>query len=128
MATASHHGQNSLPAPGQLPSSMQNQIQSQMQGHQHPLLAKLTLANENSWLQIAALAETLGDSDKALNAAEAALRHNAYSLAALKMAGSLCRAKEMYPTVGLSCLVLFCLIVLLFCVYYHSMAGKLMTG
>jgi general transcriptional corepressor CYC8 len=60
---------------------------------------KLATANEQTWLHIGSLSETLGDLDKAMHAYEAALRHNPYSVPALTQLAAACRSKEQYGKV-----------------------------
>ncbi|KAK9762843.1 glucose repression mediator protein, partial [Basidiobolus ranarum] len=58
---------------------------------------KLVSMNEQTWLQLGALAELMLDHDRALNAYEATLRHNPYSISALTQIASLCRSREQFP-------------------------------
>ncbi|ORX89446.1 TPR-like protein [Basidiobolus meristosporus CBS 931.73] len=58
---------------------------------------KLVSMNEQTWLQLGALAELMLDHDRAMNAYEATLRHNPYSVSALTQIASLCRSREQFP-------------------------------
>ncbi|KXS10855.1 TPR-like protein [Gonapodya prolifera JEL478] len=58
---------------------------------------RLTSMNEQTWLSIGTLAETMNDADRAMAAYESALRHNPYSVPALTQIAALCRAREQYP-------------------------------
>ncbi|KAK4056999.1 glucose repression mediator protein [Microbotryomycetes sp. JL221] len=57
-------------------------------------LVKLGKEAEATWLQIGQTAETVGDLDRALQAYDFALRHNAYSIVALSQIAAICRTKE----------------------------------
>ncbi|ORX97319.1 TPR-like protein [Basidiobolus meristosporus CBS 931.73] len=58
---------------------------------------KLVSMNEQTWLQLGALAELMQEFDRAMNAYEATLRHNPYSIPALTQIASLCRGREQFP-------------------------------
>lgn len=62
-----------------------------------PIIQRLSSQNEATWLQIGSLAELTCDSERALNAYEAALRHNPYSFNALFKLAGLWRNREQYP-------------------------------
>ena len=48
---------------------------------------------------IGTAAELMQEYDRAMSAYESALRHNAYSIAALSSIASLCRGREQFPKV-----------------------------
>ena len=50
---------------------------------QSQLSTRLSAANEQVWLRIGAISELMEDHDKALQAFECALRHNAYNVQTL---------------------------------------------
>ncbi|CAO3636511.1 unnamed protein product [Cunninghamella blakesleeana] len=60
------------------------------------IVQKLATANEQAWLTIGNLAELMSDWEKAIQAYEAALRHNPYSIRALTQIASLCRGREQF--------------------------------
>ncbi|KAJ3074376.1 glucose repression mediator protein, partial [Podochytrium sp. JEL0797] len=68
-----------------------------VQGHQAELALRLQQMNEETYVRIGALADSMGDKDRALAAFDSALRYNPFSVQALTHASSLCRQKEMYP-------------------------------
>ncbi|KAJ3053739.1 glucose repression mediator protein [Rhizophlyctis rosea] len=57
---------------------------------------KLQAQNEQNWLQVGTLAESMNEPDRAMSAYESALRHNPYSIPALTQIAALCRAREQY--------------------------------
>ncbi|TPX73721.1 hypothetical protein CcCBS67573_g05002 [Chytriomyces confervae] len=61
------------------------------------LALKMQQLNEETWLRIGAIADSVGDKDRAIAAFDAALRHNPYSVQALTFGSSLCRQRELYP-------------------------------
>ncbi|KAJ3340086.1 glucose repression mediator protein [Gonapodya sp. JEL0774] len=68
--------------------------------HPYPAMTvsqRLTTMNEQTWLSIGTLAESMNDPDRAMAAFESALRHNPYSVPALTQIAALCRAREQYP-------------------------------
>ncbi|KAG6841531.1 hypothetical protein C0991_009896 [Blastosporella zonata] len=62
-----------------------------------PVIHKLNLANEQTWLLIGRVAEQMGDLEHALTAYEHALRHNPMSLSGLTQVAGIFRIKENYP-------------------------------
>ncbi|CAI2163681.1 11924_t:CDS:10 [Funneliformis geosporum] len=58
---------------------------------------RLGQANEQTWLQMGSAAELMQEYDRAMSAYESALRHNAYSIAALSGIAALCRGREQFP-------------------------------
>ncbi|ORY03196.1 TPR-like protein [Basidiobolus meristosporus CBS 931.73] len=64
---------------------------------QTPSSQKLMSLNEQTWLQLGGLAELMQEFDRAMNAYEATLRHNPYSVPALTQIASLCRGREQFP-------------------------------
>jgi general transcriptional corepressor CYC8 len=58
---------------------------------------KLLSLNEQSWLQIGHLAETLGQTDRALLCFHHALKHHPHSVVALTRVASIYRAREQFP-------------------------------
>ncbi|KAI5480889.1 hypothetical protein MNV49_006698 [Pseudohyphozyma bogoriensis] len=89
--------------PMQGPSVLQILTMGQERNHaadamaHHPRiesLIKLGKESEQTWLQIGATAESLGDLERAVASYESALRHNAYCIQALRQIATICRTKE----------------------------------
>ncbi|KAI8069370.1 hypothetical protein BC940DRAFT_297568 [Gongronella butleri] len=59
-------------------------------------LQKLTTANEQAWLTLGNIAELMFDWEKATIAYKSALRHNPYSMKALRHIANVCRAREEF--------------------------------
>lgn len=59
-----------------------------------PILHKLALANEQTWLAIGSAADTVEDYQRALTAYDSALLHNPYSVAALSAMANVYRALD----------------------------------
>ncbi|KAI8615657.1 hypothetical protein BC830DRAFT_1168439 [Chytriomyces sp. MP71] len=66
-------------------------------GAADPLSQRLAQMNEETWVRIGSIADSLGDKDRALAAFDAALRHNPFSVPALTSASALCRQRELFP-------------------------------
>ncbi|CAG8651441.1 17610_t:CDS:10 [Funneliformis caledonium] len=64
---------------------------------QNASIHRLGQANEQTWLQMGSAAELMQEYDRAMSAYESALRHNAYSIAALSGIAALCRGREQFP-------------------------------
>ncbi|ORX56805.1 TPR-like protein [Hesseltinella vesiculosa] len=60
------------------------------------VLQKLASANEHAWLTLGNVAELMFEWDKATTAYKSALRHNPYSLQALRQIANVCRAREEF--------------------------------
>ncbi|KAG0292789.1 glucose repression mediator protein [Linnemannia gamsii] len=58
---------------------------------------RLDAIDEQVWLQIGSLAESMGEFDRAMNSYESALRHNYQSLHALNLIADLYRSRENFP-------------------------------
>ena len=58
--------------------------------------SKLALVNEQTWIQVGSLSETLCEPDRAIHAYESALRHNPYSTLSLSRLGLLHKKQEHY--------------------------------
>lgn len=65
----------------------------------HPILQKLSVANEQTWLAIGSAADTMEDYQRALVAYDSALFHNPYSVAALSAMASVYRALDHFEAV-----------------------------
>lgn len=65
-----------------------------------PAIQHLDAIDEQVWLQLGSLAESMGEHDRALNAYESALRHNYHSVAALTLIAELHRTRENFPKVN----------------------------
>lgn len=61
-----------------------------------PAPSKLAAVNEQTWIQVGSLSETLSETDRAIHAYESALRHNPYSSSALLRLAGLFKLKERY--------------------------------
>ncbi|KAI8994683.1 hypothetical protein BDB01DRAFT_773688 [Pilobolus umbonatus] len=61
-----------------------------------PAFQKLAAVNEQTWLTVGNLAELMSDYDKALSCYESALRHNPYSITALKQVASIYKNREQF--------------------------------
>ncbi|OAQ28736.1 TPR-like protein [Linnemannia elongata AG-77] len=70
-------------------------------GAQAPIIAspaqRLDAIDEQVWLQIGSLAESMGEFDRAMNSYESALRHNYQSINALNLIAELYRSRENFP-------------------------------
>lgn len=70
---------------------------------QAPVIAspaqRLDAIDEQVWLQIGSLAESMGEFDRAMNSYESALRHNYQSISALNLIAELYRSRENFPKV-----------------------------
>ena len=64
---------------------------------------RLDAIDEQVWLQLGSLAESMGEYDRAMAAYESALRHNYHSVNALKLIAELYRTRENFVKVK-SCL------------------------
>jgi tetratricopeptide (TPR) repeat protein len=62
---------------------------------------RLDSIDEQVWLQIGSLAESMGEFDRAMNSYESALRHNYQSINALNLIAELYRSRENFPKVRL---------------------------
>ncbi len=60
---------------------------------------RLDAIDEQVWLQIGSLAESMGEFDRAMNSYESALRHNYQSINALNLIAELYRSRENFPKV-----------------------------
>lgn len=60
---------------------------------------RLDAIDEQAWLQLGSLAESMGEYDRAMAAYESALRHNNYSINALNSIAELCRSRENFSKV-----------------------------
>lgn len=60
------------------------------------VIDQLTSMNERTWLQLGQLAEIMNEPDRAIQAYEAALRHNPHSNETLTLVAAVCRAAEQY--------------------------------
>ncbi|KAF9099313.1 glucose repression mediator protein [Mortierella sp. AD031] len=58
---------------------------------------RLDAIDEQVWLQIGTLAESMGEFDRAMNSYESALRHNYQSVHALNLIAELYRTRENFP-------------------------------
>ncbi|KAF8945288.1 glucose repression mediator protein [Haplosporangium gracile] len=58
---------------------------------------RLDVIDEQVWLQIGSLAESMGEFDRAMNSYESALRHNYQSVNALNLIAELYRSRENFP-------------------------------
>ncbi|KAF8978356.1 hypothetical protein BGZ46_006568 [Entomortierella lignicola] len=58
---------------------------------------RLDAIDEQVWLQLGSLAESMGDHDRAMAAYESALRHNYHSVNALNQIAELYRSRENFP-------------------------------
>ncbi|KAF9161341.1 hypothetical protein BGX20_002143, partial [Mortierella sp. AD010] len=58
---------------------------------------RLDAIDEQVWLQIGSLAESMGEYDRAMAAYESALRHNYHSVSALNLIAELYRSRENFP-------------------------------
>ncbi|KAG0281428.1 glucose repression mediator protein [Linnemannia exigua] len=58
---------------------------------------RLDAIDEQVWLQIGSLAESMGEFDRAMNSYESALRHNYQSVNALNLIAELYRSRENFP-------------------------------
>ena len=56
---------------------------------------------------IGSAAELMQEYDRAMSAYESALRHNAYSIAALSGIAALCRGREQFPRVRILMMISF---------------------
>ncbi|TDL15850.1 hypothetical protein BD410DRAFT_902365 [Rickenella mellea] len=96
-------GMSNGSAHGHPPTSLVSPVvASNVAGHAngvavHPSIQKLTKANEETWLLIGAVAEQMGDLDRALSAYENALRHNPLSVSGLTQVAGIARIRENYP-------------------------------
>lgn len=63
---------------------------------QAPSLQKLIYLNEQTWLHIGKLAESMSELDRAHMCFENSLRHNPYSVPALTAIANLCRSRDQY--------------------------------
>ncbi|KAK6535321.1 hypothetical protein TWF694_001785 [Orbilia ellipsospora] len=90
--TSPHHPHN--PPPGPLPN-----------GHGPPMgpggkpsaSHQLSQLNEAVWLKIGSIAEMMGNMDGAMDAYEAALRQNSYSIPAMENISHILRTREQFP-------------------------------
>lgn len=64
-----------------------------------PIVQKLALANEQTWLAIGSAADTMEDYQRALVAYDSALFHNPYSVAALSAMASVYRGLDHFEAV-----------------------------
>lgn len=92
------------PGPGGAPPAQQQQ--PQQPPIISPAIQHLDAIDEQVWLQLGSLAESMGEHDRALNAYESALRHNYHSVAALTLIAELHRTRENFPKVESSLLFL----------------------
>ncbi|KAG0303510.1 glucose repression mediator protein, partial [Linnemannia gamsii] len=83
------------PGPGGAPPAQQQQ--PQQPPIISPAIQHLDAIDEQVWLQLGSLAESMGEHDRALNAYESALRHNYHSVAALTLIAELHRTRENFP-------------------------------
>ena len=60
---------------------------------------RLDVIDEQVWLQLGSLAESMGEFDRAMASYEAALRHNYHSIAAMNLIAELYRSRENFPKV-----------------------------
>ncbi|KAG0050425.1 glucose repression mediator protein [Gryganskiella cystojenkinii] len=58
---------------------------------------RLDAIDEQVWLQLGSLAESMGEFDRAMASYEAALRHNYHSVAAMNLIAELYRSRENFP-------------------------------
>ncbi|GJJ70268.1 general transcriptional corepressor CYC8 [Entomortierella parvispora] len=58
---------------------------------------RLDAIDEQVWLQLGSLAESMGEFDRAMASYESALRHNHYSVSALNLIAELYRSRENFP-------------------------------
>jgi len=69
-----------------------------MQGNTpESILQRLTTANENIWARTGTLYEQLGETARAEQAYDNALRHNPYNARVLNRLAAICRAQKQYP-------------------------------
>lgn len=61
------------------------------------ILQRLTTANENIWNRMGTLYEQLGETARAEQAYDNALRHNPYNARVLTRLAAICRAQKQYP-------------------------------
>ncbi|KAK3837456.1 MAG: hypothetical protein J3R72DRAFT_387286, partial [Linnemannia gamsii] len=92
-----NNGSHSTPAAGTGPSGPQ----SAPGGGPAPIIPspaqRLDAIDEQVWLQIGSLAESMGEFDRAMNSYESALRHNYQSVNALNLIAELYRSRENFP-------------------------------
>ncbi|KAF9438424.1 hypothetical protein BGZ76_007948 [Entomortierella beljakovae] len=89
-------GPNAGPGPG--PGQGQGPVPAG--GNQAPIVSsptqRLDVIDEQVWIQLGTLAESMGEFDRAMSAYESALRHNHYSVAALNQIAELYRSRENF--------------------------------
>ncbi|KAG0260436.1 glucose repression mediator protein [Mortierella polycephala] len=89
-------GSNSGPAPGPGPAPVPSGP-----GGPAPIITspaqRLDAIDEQVWLQIGSLAESMGEYDRAMAAYESALRHNYHSIGAMNLIAELYRTRENFP-------------------------------
>ncbi|KAH7049994.1 hypothetical protein BKA57DRAFT_393412 [Linnemannia elongata] len=88
-------GPAGVPGPGGAPPAQPPQ--QQQPPIISPAIQHLDAIDEQVWLQLGSLAESMGEHDRALNAYESALRHNYHSVAALTLIAELHRTRENFP-------------------------------
>ena len=66
---------------------------------------RLDAIDEQVWLQLGSLAESMGEFDRAMASYESALRHNYHSVSALNLIAELYRSRENFPKVCLTTIV-----------------------
>jgi hypothetical protein len=95
---AGQPGSASAPPHSQTPQTSQQQSASSQQQQQQPTTATQRLAaiNEQTWIQLGAIADQMQDYDRAISCFESALRHNPYSVPALTKIGVLCKSRNQF--------------------------------